>query len=123
MQVDPKEGTGQAGRESKRAREREATEARERGERKTTGYEPFDDAGRTWVVAKSMQVDATGRSVPVGICVSSSSVYVSAEMSNVCARVTIRQRFRFREGLVFQAHRLLYHSTLGLRVIKKKIQE
>ena len=26
---------------------------------------------------------------------------------------------RFRGGLVFQAHRLLYHSTLGLRVIKK----
>jgi len=27
---------------------------------------------------------------------------------------------RFREGLVFTADRLLYHSTLGLRVIKKK---
>ena len=27
---------------------------------------------------------------------------------------------RFREGLVFKAHRLLYHSTLGSRVIKKK---
>ena len=26
----------------------------------------------------------------------------------------------FRRGLVFKAHRLLYHSTLGLRVIKKK---
>ena len=24
------------------------------------------------------------------------------------------------EGLVFKAHRLVYHSTLGLRVIKKK---
>ena len=29
---------------------------------------------------------------------------------------------RFREGLVFQAHRRLNHSTLGLRVIKKKEQ-
>ena len=28
---------------------------------------------------------------------------------------------RFREGLVFKAHRLLYHATLGLRVIKKKV--
>ena len=28
--------------------------------------------------------------------------------------------FGFRGGLVFKAHRLLYHSTLGLRVIKKK---
>jgi len=27
---------------------------------------------------------------------------------------------RFRGGLVFKAHRLLYLSTLGLRVIKKK---
>ena len=28
---------------------------------------------------------------------------------------------RFRGGLVFKAHTLLYHSTLGLRVIKKKV--
>ena len=27
---------------------------------------------------------------------------------------------QFRGGLVFKAQRLLYHSTLGLRVIKKK---
>jgi len=27
---------------------------------------------------------------------------------------------RFRGGLVFKAHRLLYHSTLGLRILKKK---
>ena len=27
---------------------------------------------------------------------------------------------RFRAGLGFKAHRLVYHSTLGLRVIKKK---
>ena len=26
----------------------------------------------------------------------------------------------FRGGLVFKAHRLLYHSTLGVRVMKKK---
>jgi len=26
----------------------------------------------------------------------------------------------FRGGLVFKAHRLVYHSTLGSRVIKKK---
>jgi len=30
---------------------------------------------------------------------------------------------RFRGGLVFKAHRLLYHSTLGLRVIKQKGKE
>ena len=27
---------------------------------------------------------------------------------------------RFGGGLVFKAHRLVYHSTLGLRVIKKE---
>jgi len=27
---------------------------------------------------------------------------------------------RFRGGLIFKAHRLVYHSTQGLRVIKKK---
>jgi len=27
---------------------------------------------------------------------------------------------RFRGGLVVKAHRLVYHSTLGVRVIKKK---
>ena len=27
---------------------------------------------------------------------------------------------RFLRGLVFKAHRLVYHSTLGLRVTKKK---
>jgi len=30
---------------------------------------------------------------------------------------------RFRGGLVCKAHRLLYHSTLGSRVIKKKKKE
>ena len=29
----------------------------------------------------------------------------------------------FRGGLVFQAHRRLYHSTLGLTVMMKKIEE
>ena len=40
------------------------------------------------------------------------------------ARLTAVGRYtyaqRFRGGLVLKAHRLLYHSTLGLRVIKKK---
>jgi len=30
---------------------------------------------------------------------------------------------RFRGGLVFKAHRLVYHSTLGLRRIKKRRRE
>jgi len=39
------------------------------------------------------------------------------EWSTRCERSNVK---RFRGGLVFEAHRLLYHSTLGLRVIKKK---
>ena len=31
-----------------------------------------------------------------------------------------QQRQKFRGGLEFKAHRLVYHSTLGWRVIKKK---
>ena len=27
---------------------------------------------------------------------------------------------RFREGLIFKAHRLVYHSILGVRVMNKK---
>jgi len=42
--------------------------------------------------------------------------------NNFSAEVSteITEMQRFRGGLVFKAHRLLYHSTLGLRVIKKK---
>jgi len=32
----------------------------------------------------------------------------------------VQARVRFRGELAFEAHRLLYHSTLCLRVIKKK---
>jgi len=39
---------------------------------------------------------------------------------SVSEQVLSRNVERFREGLVFKAHRWLYHSTLGSRVIKKK---
>jgi len=39
---------------------------------------------------------------------------------NSRAQLLSRNVNRFRGGLVFKAHRLVYHSTLGLRVIKKK---
>jgi len=35
-------------------------------------------------------------------------------------RKQVKKNLRFRGGLVFKAHILLYHSTLGWRVIKKK---
>ena len=35
----------------------------------------------------------------------------------------VRNVKRFRGGLVFKAHRLVYHSTLGWRIIKKKEEE
>ena len=43
-----------------------------------------------------------------------------------CSRAPIQEHLlsrnveRFRGGLVFKAYRLLYHSTLGSRVMKKK---
>jgi len=40
--------------------------------------------------------------------------------SAMCTSDTSTSHLRFRGGLVFEAHRLLYHSMLGLRVIKKK---
>ena len=36
-------------------------------------------------------------------------------------RTTSQNVKRFRGGLVFKAHRLVHHSTLGWRVIKKKM--
>ena len=36
------------------------------------------------------------------------------------AQLLHRNVQRFGGGLVFKAHRLLYHSTLGLRVIKNE---
>ena len=35
-------------------------------------------------------------------------------------QLLIRNVERFRGGLVFKAHRLLYHSTLGSRVVTKR---
>ena len=37
--------------------------------------------------------------------------------------VYLRNLKQFRGGLVFKVHRLLYHSTLGLRVIKETKKE
>ena len=44
----------------------------------------------------------------------------SQAMSSVSQAHEQRNVKRFRGGLVFKAHRLLYHSTLDSRVIKKK---
>ena len=41
----------------------------------------------------------------------------TSEVDQVLLRRIVK---RFREGLVFKAHILLYHSTLGSRVTKKK---
>jgi len=43
------------------------------------------------------------------------------EGCQVGRRPLLRHLQRFRGGLVFKAHRFLYHLTLGLRVIKKKV--
>ena len=40
------------------------------------------------------------------------------QKGDIIVRVDDNDQVRFRGGLVFKAHRLLYHSTLSLRVIK-----
>jgi len=45
----------------------------------------------------------------------------SAFVFSIKEQLLRRNMYRFRGGLVFKAHRLVYHSTLGLRVIKKKM--
>ena len=48
-------------------------------------------------------------------CAGSCTDCYSSQLKNNYRKVQ-----RFRGGLVLKARRLLYHSTLGLRVIKKK---
>jgi len=43
-----------------------------------------------------------------------------AQFNTFMGSVLLRNVNRFRGGLVFKAHRLVYHSTLGLGVLKKK---
>ena len=40
----------------------------------------------------------------------------------LCVNMCTKKVRRFRGGLIFKAHRLLHHSTLGLRVITEKQQ-
>ena len=62
----------------------------------------------------------------VGVCCTYHEVWcmchwlwcgVGGRESGVLLRRNVK---RFRGGLVFKAHRLVYHSTLGWRIIKKK---
>jgi len=45
----------------------------------------------------------------------------SLVVSAIYEQLLYRNMQWFRGGLAFKAHRLLYHGTLGVRVIKKKI--
>ena len=47
-------------------------------------------------------------------------LYTSVKFEVFMELLLRRNVKRFRGGLVFNAHRLLYNSTLGSRVIKKK---
>ena len=54
--------------------------------------------------------------VPSGTLRHVSVAEVSITLHTTSVSITLK---RFRRGLVFEAHRCLYHSTLGPRVIKK----
>jgi len=45
---------------------------------------------------------------------------IVSHMSGGMGGTRVNNVQRFRGGLVFKAHRRLYHSTLGLTVMKKK---
>jgi len=47
-------------------------------------------------------------------------VYLVENGLHLVEKIVVRTPTYFRGGLVFKAHRWLYHSTLGSRVIKKK---
>ena len=48
------------------------------------------------------------------------STLQQADVDRLSGKVLRRNVKQFRGGLVSKAYRLLYHSTLGLRVIEKK---
>ena len=54
----------------------------------------------------------------LSVCITDAFLVTTCEVSIL--QLLHRNVKRFRGGLVFQAHRWLYHSTLGSRVIKKK---
>ena len=67
--------------------------------------------GSTWVTSRRFFTDgsnsiASARSLSVTSCISEQLISINVERS--------------RGGLVFKAHELMYHSTLGSRVIKQK---
>jgi hypothetical protein len=135
-------------RERKREREREREKERERErerERWRTDYEPFDlwplpntallgthniplkwfcsgfEAGSYLRPIDSCitQVKAQG---PSRTCKESKGEEGYSDIAQTPAAPQPRDKNmqRFQGGLAFKAHRLVYHSTLSLRVIKKK---
>ena len=74
-----------------------------------------------WVVTAR----GTSHRAVLGWCWAGLGDIVTPPHSARCRPVTMcasprRNAKRFRGGLVFKAHRWLYHSTLGSRVMKKK---
>ena len=64
--------------------------------------------------------------VPLVLCATLARVGREGEVegdwwTRIEEQLLLRNVKRFRGGLVFKAHRLLYHSTLGSRVIQKKV--
>jgi len=67
----------------------------------------------TWTIAKRPFSRTTSSSKA-----SFAEMFRSA--TNAWFGYAVRNEKRFRGGLVFKAHRRVYHSNLGLKVIKKK---
>ena len=95
-------------------------------ERGTTGYEPLIYRDNRLRVRLALLEGSGFRHIGfriqgLGVRRVADAVPVGTYKYIYCvSHARVRLALRFRGGLVFEAHRLLYHSPLGLRVIKKK---
>ena len=67
-------------------------------------------------MAGRVTVEAAKQTVPT-TAVTTVDACVRSAFSGQLLRTNVKW---FRRGLVFEAHRLVYHSTLGSRVMKEK---
>ena len=89
------------------------------GEKNATKGETGGEEAHGAVEARGGVQSLAGVRRAVKVCGSALEVQVAGAGDDP-EQLLRRNVKRFRGGLVCKAHRLLYHSTLGLRVIKKK---
>jgi len=82
-----------------------------------SGFRVQGSGFRVWGWGSGVQ---TWRMCPSRPPIESKLTDLVSAQSSIQEQILSRNVKRFRGGLVFKAHRLLYHSTLGWRVIERK---